>query len=78
LPESSATWEDASFIQKVFPEFTPWGQVVSQQGGIVRTDHLTTWSHHGSLGWCYRCRWMKGEWSRSKITVKPAVSFFSV
>jgi translation initiation factor IF-1 len=23
LPESSATWEDASFIQKVFPEFTP-------------------------------------------------------
>jgi hypothetical protein len=23
FPESSAIWEDASFIQKVFPEFTP-------------------------------------------------------
>jgi hypothetical protein len=27
LPETEATWEDASFIQKVFPAFHPWGQV---------------------------------------------------
>jgi hypothetical protein len=26
LPESIATWEDADFIRKIFPEFTPCGQ----------------------------------------------------
>ena len=31
-----ATWEDAAFIQKVFPVFHPCGQVCSSSGGIVR------------------------------------------
>jgi hypothetical protein len=30
-----ATWEDASFIQKIFPAFQPWGQVWCRQGGVV-------------------------------------------
>ena len=36
-PEEAASWEDSSFIQKVFPDFQPWGQVYSQAGGLVRT-----------------------------------------
>ena len=31
----AATWEDSAFVQKVFPSFQPWGQVLSHLGGIV-------------------------------------------
>jgi hypothetical protein len=35
LPNDQATWEDASFIQKIFPAFHPWGQVWFHSGGVV-------------------------------------------
>jgi hypothetical protein len=35
LAAEQATWEDATFIQKVFPAFQPGGQVWCRSGGVV-------------------------------------------
>lgn len=32
LPPEAATWEDASFIYMIFPEFNPWGQGSQREG----------------------------------------------
>jgi hypothetical protein len=32
LPKRAATWKDADFTRKVFPEFNPRGQGLSHQG----------------------------------------------
>jgi hypothetical protein len=34
MTTDQATWEDASFIQKIFPAFQPWGQVRSHKGEL--------------------------------------------
>ena len=34
LPTEQATWEDVTFIQKVFPNFQPQGQVWSKLGEL--------------------------------------------
>jgi hypothetical protein len=40
LPETAASWEDAAFIQRVFPSFHPRGRVRSQEGGNVMTVEI--------------------------------------
>jgi hypothetical protein len=35
MPVEQATWEDAAFIQRVFPGFQPWGQDCCRSGGVV-------------------------------------------
>lgn len=49
LPPDAATWENATFMQKVFPDFNPSGQGFSSEGGTVRIHYSEC---HSSVSKC--------------------------